>query len=143
MDTFYREKHDRLTLISCNRLVSNVLNQKQYGTPSISVAGNSKYHSFAPIDFYFGCTVFTTTAAATQATQCTVTVAGFVKNQGQEVAVASFTFTPPVSPVGPVPMQHAVLPDSFWRDLVNITLIQTEPTTTVLLFDSFTYNLIP
>ena len=67
------------------------------------------------------------------ATQCTVTVDGFVKS-GQEKIVASYTFTPPV-------MMHAVLPDSFHGPLVNVTIIETDPETVGLVFDSASYTL--
>ena len=64
-------------------------------------------------DFHFGCSLHTDESTAGAAVQCTITVAGFAKGSDQEVAVASFTFTPPVSPVTPVAMEHAELPDSF------------------------------
>lgn len=66
---------------------------------------------------------------------------GFAKNNDQQVAIASYTFIPPVSPVAPVPMLHAVPPDSFKQNLVNVTFIQTDPATTVLLVDSLRYRL--
>lgn len=72
------------------------------------------------------------------AAQCTVTVAGFAAKDGQEVAVASFTFTPPPKPIEQVPMIHAVLPDSFHVPLYNVTMIQTGLTNS-LWIDNLVY----
>ena len=66
-------------------------------------------------------------------------MAGFLRSTDQEVAIASFTFTPPESPVAPVPMIHAVLPDSFRQPLFNVTIAQTNPLVTVL-FDNLHYS---
>ena len=74
------------------------------------------------------------------ATQCTVTVAGFAKKGGQEVAIASYTFSPPPNPVGQVAMIHAVLPDSFHVPLYNVTMIQSG-TTNSLWIDNMIYNI--
>lgn len=109
------------------------------GTPSVAVT--APYSSLALLDFYFGCVTRTNVGSASVATHCTITVAGFVKNNDQEVAVASYTFTPPVSPVAPVPMMHAVLPDSFKQQLVKVTMIETTPLTTGLLIDNLHYLL--
>lgn len=62
------------------------------GTPSLTVA--EPYTSFGLIDFYFGCESRTENTAADVPLQCTVTVAGFVSSSNEEVALASFTFTP-------------------------------------------------
>ena len=76
---------------------------------------------------------------AAVAAQCTITVAGFKKGSNQEVALASYTFTPPLDPVDLVPMLHAVLPDSFHQPLYNITVIMNDGLLR-LLFDTFTYT---
>ena len=70
---------------------------------------------------------------AGKATQCTIAVAGFRK--GQEVAVASYTFSPPVTDVS-VPMIEAVLPGTF-VSLQNVTIIQDDPVLNVLVADNF------
>ncbi|KAG7006794.1 hypothetical protein G7Y79_00013g035660 [Physcia stellaris] len=94
---------------------------QQKGTPSFTVV--APYSTFGLFDFYFGCSTRTDEPTANAALQCTITVSGFVPKTNQEVAVASFTFTPPVSPVAPVPMMHAILPDSFHKGLSNVTII--------------------
>ena len=66
------------------------------GTPSVAVT--VPYTSWSLYDFWFGCVLRSSTPVVTQPLQCTVTVAGFVRNSGQEVAVASYTFTPPRQP---------------------------------------------
>ena len=70
---------------------------------------------------------------AGKATQCTIAVAGF--RNGQEVAVASYTFSPPVTDVS-VPMIEAVLPGTF-VSLQNVTIIQDDPVLEVLVADNF------
>ena len=75
------------------------------------------------------------------ATQCTVTVAGFKASGGQEVAVASFTFTPPENSLGQVPMIHAVLPDLFHTPLYNVTMIEDGELNSIWIGD-FTYNVV-
>ena len=108
------------------------------GTASFAVA--SPYKSFGLLDFFFGCTVHTGEGAVSVASQCTITLAGFVRNTDQEVALASFTFTPPESPVAPVPMIHAVLPPSFQQSLFNVTITQSSALDAVL-FDNLHYFL--
>ena len=66
-------------------------------------------------------------------------MAGFQVNNDKEVAIASYTFTPPVSPVTAVPMEHAVLPATFRLSVVNVTVIQT-PKTAALIVDNLHYN---
>lgn len=95
---------------------------QQKGTPSFTVA--APYSSFGLYDFYFGCSTRTDEPTANAALQCTITVSGFVPKTNQEVAVASFTFTPPLSPIAAVPMIHAVLPSSFRQGLSNVTIVQ-------------------
>lgn len=72
---------------------------------------------------------------ANAALQCTIIVSGFVPNTNQEVAVASFTFTPPPSPVAQVPILHSILPSSFSNGLNNVTIIQDNKLA-VLLVDN-------
>lgn len=74
------------------------------------------------------------------AAQCIVTVDGFVKS-GQEVALASFTFTPSLDPVSRVTMIHAVLPNTFNVPLNNATMTQTR-TITSFWIDNLVYNAI-
>ncbi|KAL6717867.1 hypothetical protein ACLMJK_003952 [Lecanora helva] len=124
-----------------NRIASSFEIQEMAGTPSISIAKGTPYTSFSPLDFYFGCGLNDENTAVTQAEQCTVTVAGFVAGKNQEVALASYTFTPPAVEVAPVLMLHAVLPNTFLQKLVNITIIQTDPALNTLLVDNFRYNL--
>ena len=73
------------------------------------------------------------------ATQCTVTVAAFVKAGGQEVAVASFTFTPPEKVVGQVPMVEAVLPKEF-MGVYRVTIIEDDPGVNGLGIDNLAYT---
>ena len=107
------------------------------GTPSMTIA--SPYTSVSPYDFYFGCVQNTMEGTVAAAAQCTITVAGFKKGSNQEVALASYTFTPPLDPVDPVPMFHAVLPDAFHQPLYNITVIQND-TLLKLFVDTFPYT---
>lgn len=71
-------------------------------------------------------------------TRCTVTVAGFLATN-EEVALASFTFTPPVDPVTPVPMIHAVLEAEFLLPLYNVTFVQSN-TLAALKVDNLHYE---
>ena len=64
----------------------------------------------------------------------TIVLAGF--RVDQEVAVASFTFTPPTGQVL-VPMIEAVLPGDFVT-LQNVTIIQDDPVMIMLVTDDFT-----
>ena len=73
-----------------------------------------------------------------QAAQCTILVAGYAVNTGQEVAVATYTFTPPESPVEPVPMQHAELPNTFHQALGNVT-VEVNSDAVALLVDNLIY----
>lgn len=91
------------------------------GTPTFTIA--PPYKTFVLIDFYFGCPARTTESTANLDLQCTVTVAGFHPITNQEVAVDSFTFTPPLGSTTPVPMMHAVLSSEFSQPLYNVTMI--------------------
>lgn len=115
------------------RILTSADIQLQQGTSSFTVA--APYRSFGLYDFYFGCQVRTGEPTANAALQCTITVSRFVPKTNQEVAVASFTFTPPLSPVDQVPMLHAVLPSSFSKGLNNVTIIQDNKLA-VLLIDN-------
>ena len=107
------------------------------GTASFAVA--STYQSFSLFDFFFGCTVRLNEGDVDVAAQCTITLAGFLRSTDQEVAEASFTFTPPVSPVTPVPMTHAVLPATFIQALFNVTVAQGNALVGVI-FDNLHYS---
>ena len=98
----------------------------------------SPYTSFSPSDFFFSCDANTEEGTVATAAQCTIIVAGFKKGSNQEAALASYTFTPPLSPLTPVPMLHAVLPDSFHQPLYNITVTQSNALLRLVL-DNFTY----
>ena len=67
------------------------------------------------------------------AVQCTITVAGF--RNGQQVAVASFTFSPIVGELA-VPMIEAVLEPDFVT-LQNVTIVQGDPILQALVADDF------
>ena len=120
-----------------NRALTSSDIQLLSGTASFAVA--PPYKSLGLLDFFFGCTARTGERAVVVASQCSITVAGFVRGNNQEVALASFTFTPPVSPVAPVPMIHAVLPSTFHKSLYNVTLVQNNPLLTILI-DNLHYN---
>lgn len=79
------------------------------------------------------------TADRNNSTRCTITVAGFQPNNNKEVALASFTFTPPVSPVTAVPMIHAVLPSTFSMPLNNVTIVQNSDLV-ALAIDNLNYS---
>ena len=110
-----------------------VTSQAVNGTPSLRILPGSRINSFDLPSFWFGCVLNTVEDLAGKATQCTIAVAGFRKEQ--EVAVASYTFLPPVIDVS-VLMIEAVLPDTF-VSLQNVTRIQDDPVLTVLVADSF------
>ena len=76
-----------------NLIVTSSEQQGLYGTPSLTVA--EPYTSFGLTDFWFACAAHTSESIVDVPTQCTVTVAGFERSSDKEVAVASFTFTPP------------------------------------------------
>ena len=112
--------------------------QLKQGTPSFTVA--APYKSFGLYDFYFGCAVRTGEPTANAAVQCTISVSGFVPKTNQQVAVASYTFTPPtlkppIDPVEQVPMFHAILPDKFHQGLNNVTVV-ADNKLAVLLVDN-------
>ena len=86
---------------------------------------------------YLPCSLRRENADLEKYNRCTITVAGFAKGSDQEVALASFTFTPPLVEVAPVPMEHAVLPSTFsLLKIVNVTIIQDDPTTEALVVDN-------
>ena len=107
-------------------------------TPSVTVVAPFKTFTFK--SFYFGCILPLENGFAAEATQCTVTVAGFVQGSNKEKAVASFTFTPPTLSVKAVPMVEAVLPSSF-SNIYSATIVQGNPVTQVLLLDDLYYCL--
>ena len=74
------------------------------------------------------------------ATECTVTITGFAANNDQKVAVTNFTFTPPLDPIGKVPMIHVELPESFHVPLFKVTMIQTGVLNS-LWIDDMAYNI--
>ena len=117
-----------------NAIVTAFEQQTTNGTPSLTILyPGSMVKSFNLYSFYFGCPANTGASAVDVALQCTIDVAGF--RNGQEVAVASYTFTPPTAAVD-VPMIQAVLPGSF-VNLQNVTIIQDDPTLEVLAADNF------
>ena len=121
-----------------NFILTSSLTQLTGGTPSFTPA--APYTSLGLLDFYFGCVANAQQGTATAALQCTITVSGFAPKTNKEVAVASYTFTPPVQvSVSPVPMIHAVLPSSFWQGLGNVTIIQDNKLAN-LLVDNLHYS---
>ena len=117
-----------------NAIVTAFEQQATNGTPSLTILyPGSCIKSFDLHSFYFGCPANTAATAADVAIQCTIFVAGF--RNDKEVAVATYTFTPPTPPVD-VPMIQAVLPGSF-VELQNVTIIQDDPTLEVLAADNF------
>lgn len=109
------------------------------GTPSFTVV--PPYKDFIPLDFWFGCVARTMQGAVELATNCTVTITGYAAKTGQKVAVTNFTFTPPLDPIGKVPMIHVVLPESFHVPLLKVTMIQTGVINS-LWIDDMAYNII-
>ena len=77
--------------------------------------------------------------AANQAVQCTVTLAAFKKAGMQEVAVASYTFTPPAGLLTNVSMIQAVLPSGF-QNVYNVTVIENNPAVNGLGMDNLDYT---
>ena len=63
----------------------------------------------------------------------------FKKASDQEVAVASFDFTPPVDLSTKVPMVQAVLPDAF-EDVYTVVIVQDNPSVINLGIDDFEYT---
>lgn len=115
--------------------MTDIQQQATNGTPTLTPVKPYVYLELE--DFYFGCALHTDESAATTAVQCTITVAGFATGSDQEVALASFTFTPPSVAVAPVPMEHAVLPLTFLAPkIVNVTIVQDDPLTQALLIDN-------
>ena len=117
------------------RLCKSFETQETAGTPPISIAKGKTYTSFSPPDFFFGCSLNDENTVATQATQRTVVVAGFITGRNHEVALANCMFTSPAVEVAPVPMLHEVLPKTFLQKLVSFTMIQTDPEVSTLLVD--------
>lgn len=76
-----------------NAIITNSQQQGINGSPSLTIA--KPYKSFGLIDFWFGCSAHSGEGAANLAIRCTVTVAGFQSSSDKEVALASYTFTPP------------------------------------------------
>ncbi|KAL8707729.1 MAG: hypothetical protein Q9225_007715 [Loekoesia sp. 1 TL-2023] len=111
-------------------------------TPGLTVDyPNSKAISFDFYSFYFGCVVPTTvTGAVGVAVQCSILVAGF-NAANTEIAVATFTFTPTAAKLVNAPMIQAKLPSSF-VGLHNVTMVQSSPTTQVMLIDDLKYNVL-
>ncbi|CAD6589722.1 MAG: hypothetical protein ASARMPREDX12_003945 [Alectoria sarmentosa] len=106
-----------------NAALKSVDTQLTNGRPTFTIV--EPYKSFSLSDFYFGCQVRTDERTLVVATQCTITVAGFEANNDEEVALASFTFTPPLEPLTSVPTIHAVLPATFLLPLSNVTIVQS------------------
>ncbi len=89
--------------------------------------------------FWFGCDADLDQGAANQAVQCTITLAAFTKGNDQEVAVASFTFTPPENVLEAVPMIQAVLPSGF-ENVYNVTIIQNDAEVIEFGIDNLEYS---
>ena len=117
---------------------TQVTAQTLRGTPTLTVSyPGSQVTSFNLQSFYFGCTVPSVQTLAGAATQCSILVAGF-NAANKEVAVATYTFTPPATNMLNAPLIQAVLPSTFvW--LHNVTIVQSSPTTQVLALDDVKY----
>lgn len=76
-----------------NDILTSSEQQATNGTPSLTIT--NPYTSLGLVNFWFGCVAHTGEAVAGLALQCTITVAGFESSSDEEVALASFTFTPP------------------------------------------------
>ncbi len=97
------------------------------------------YKTFSLKSFYFGCDADLDQGLVNQAVQCTITLAAFKKASNQEVAVASFTFTPPANLVTQVPMIQAVLPNGF-ENVYNVTIVTNNPSVIVFGVDNLEYT---
>lgn len=106
-------------------MIATVLEQQALnGTPSFTVlypGPENKYFDLSSI--YFGYALHPVEGAVDTAVQCTIEVAGFRKRH--EVALAAFTFTPPIVHTS-ASMIKAALPSSLVA-LQEITLIQGNP----------------
>lgn len=97
------------------------------------------YKTFSLKSFWFGCDADLDQGVVNVATQCTITVAAFIEAGGQQVGVAEFTFTPPLSVVTPVPMIQAVLPNDF-ENVYNVTIVRNNPSVIALGLDNLEYT---
>ncbi|KAL9040719.1 MAG: hypothetical protein Q9214_004373, partial [Letrouitia sp. 1 TL-2023] len=117
-----------------NAIATSAEIQALNGTPAItSIYPGSKVKAFDFRSFWFGCSAPTGQGAVSAAKQCSVLVAGF--RGGKEVASGAFTFTPTVEEELADPMIEAVL-DGGFVGLQNVTLVQVDTVTEVLLVDS-------
>ena len=98
----------------------------------------SKYKAFDLESFWFYCRLTNPEGELDAPVECAVLVAGF--RDGQEVASASYTFTPTVPQLLVPPMVEAVLPGTF-SGLDNITLIPSDPELQSLHLDNVEYVL--
>ena len=121
-----------------NVISTTAAKQRARGTASTTVA--SPYTHFSLYDFYFGCDENTEEGAVVIAKQCTILVASFQKGSNKELASATFTFTPPLDPVGQVAQIQAVLPDTFHQPLYNVTIAMSDATLR-LQVDNYHYYL--
>ncbi|KAL8951000.1 MAG: hypothetical protein Q9222_002998 [Ikaeria aurantiellina] len=97
------------------------------------------FKAFALLEFYYGCQVRLGEALAGVAAKCTFTLTGYAASSGKQVATATLTFNPPLSPVAPVPMVKAVLPSSFNQKLSKVT-VAVAGTNVVGLIDDLRYT---
>ncbi|KAL8757996.1 MAG: hypothetical protein Q9184_004053 [Pyrenodesmia sp. 2 TL-2023] len=93
------------------------------------------YKALALFDFWYGCSLRTMTAAAGQAQNCTITLTGYSASTNNAAVTVSFDFTPPLSPITPVPMVQAILPSGFNQKLSKVEFKVSNPSTTVGLVD--------
>lgn len=117
-----------------------MITQLTRGTPTLTVdypCSESQYFNFER--FYFGCVTPTQQGAAQIAVQCSVLVAGF-NAANKQVAVATYTITPPAANLAKAPMIEAQVPSGF-VNLRNVTVVQSSPATQVLLMDCAKYRL--
>ncbi|KAI4173803.1 MAG: hypothetical protein LQ346_008346 [Caloplaca aetnensis] len=110
-------------------------------TATQTFSPQSPFKALALFDFYFGCAVRANTPAASLATSCTVTLTGYSASTGKAVVTASLKFTPPLSPVAPVPMVQAILPSGFNQKLSKVEFKVPNPLLTIALVDDLRYYL--
>ena len=120
---------------------TSIREQALNGTLTFTVIyPGSRIISLDLTSFYFSCALQTLQGVVGFGAQCTISVAGF--RNGQEVAVASFTYTLPAPVQMAAPMIEVRLPSSFVGFEI-VTLIQGDPVTQVLVVDNIAFTIHP
>lgn len=116
-------------------IVTDSQHQATNGIPTLTPVEPYVYLELQNVSF--GCALHTGEDVASTTVQCTVTVAAFAEGSDEEVALASFIFTPPSLAVAPMLMEYAVLPLKFLApNVVHVTIVQDTPLTQALLVDN-------